>query len=200
MKYPEYHKAFKLNGVDGPTLFYLAETDIEFLGVSNPVHRAKLLAHLDVLRERCVCTQPSTVDFWEYLRRHPYRVLYLGALFEFSPRIAFAHATHFESELVWNILSHVGGDSYPALVYIVTALLFVATPHAALVAFGLYFIVPTNCFFGAAFVLSHYSKALTDKNELFSLLPELRVCAMADLFTYVSTTFHRSRATPSRSG
>eukprot|EP01061_Rhynchopus_euleeides_P000763 TRINITY_DN10545_c0_g2_i1.p1 TRINITY_DN10545_c0_g2~~TRINITY_DN10545_c0_g2_i1.p1 ORF type:complete len:316 (+),score=131.42 TRINITY_DN10545_c0_g2_i1:82-1029(+) len=174
VKYPEYAAVFRSNAVDGPTLFYLSEADLQFMKVKNPVHRAKLLAHLDVLRGKCVCTAPSTIDFWEYLRRQPYRVLYLGALFEFSPRVAFAHTAYFESQAMWDALSFVpGGEAYPTAAFVVAAIAFLVVPHAALMLIGAFALLPTNMFFGTSFVLSHFSKLLIDWRELSELIPEL---------------------------
>ena len=175
VRYPEYHAAFAANGVDGPTLFYLTEADFGHLGVKHPVHRAKLLAHLDVLRGRCVCTPPTTPDFWAYLQTNTYRVMYLGALFEYSPRLGFCYIGYFEWEMLSDVLGLFGLSGYA--VVSVAALLMLAAPHAVLTVVGARLLLPANYVLAVAYMLSHVSKALTDGREVLALLPELLVCA-----------------------
>eukprot|EP00659_Diplonema_papillatum_P013554 gene13554-20875_t len=169
VRYPEYASVFRMHAVDGPTLFYLTEADLQFLQISNPVHRAKLLAHLDVLRGKCVCTPPAQTDFWEHARKRPYQVLYLGALFEYSPRIGFAYMSLFESELLAGVLTYFGGEYYPTAIFVVALLLFVASPHLGLILFALRVVLPTNWVIVLAYCLSHFGKLLQDWQELSSL-------------------------------
>eukprot|EP01059_Diplonema_ambulator_P015511 TRINITY_DN2665_c0_g1_i2.p1 TRINITY_DN2665_c0_g1~~TRINITY_DN2665_c0_g1_i2.p1 ORF type:complete len:324 (+),score=56.98 TRINITY_DN2665_c0_g1_i2:37-972(+) len=174
VKYPEYHGVFKAHAIDGPTLFYLTESDLAYLKITNPVHRAKFLAHLDLLRGKCLCTPQTQSDFWDYARKHSYKVLYLGAMFEWSPRLAFLYTAVFSSETLAAALAPYGGETYPTIVYTVVSLLFMGAPHVALIALSTALLLPANYVLFLSYLLSHYNKLIVDFVELKELIPELK--------------------------
>ncbi|RLN89566.1 hypothetical protein BBJ28_00020667, partial [Nothophytophthora sp. Chile5] len=50
---PQYCEVFERNAVDGCTLLLLEASDLQLLlGITHPLHRSKLLAHVDRLRDR----------------------------------------------------------------------------------------------------------------------------------------------------
>eukprot|EP01060_Flectonema_neradi_P030859 TRINITY_DN4562_c0_g3_i1.p1 TRINITY_DN4562_c0_g3~~TRINITY_DN4562_c0_g3_i1.p1 ORF type:complete len:307 (+),score=33.97 TRINITY_DN4562_c0_g3_i1:103-1023(+) len=170
VRYPEYADAFLANSVDGPTLFYMKESHLEFLGVENPVHRAKFLAHLDVLREECLCTPPSKTDFWEYMRKHQFRVVSFLVLFFYAPRIGSLYLIFFEAAVFADALSFFGGSD-SAAVYYTAFVLMLSAPHVGLALFCLFALFPANYILAVSFVVICFSNGYKDFIILKDMLP-----------------------------
>eukprot|EP01062_Namystynia_karyoxenos_P074275 TRINITY_DN71155_c0_g1_i1.p1 TRINITY_DN71155_c0_g1~~TRINITY_DN71155_c0_g1_i1.p1 ORF type:complete len:435 (+),score=119.19 TRINITY_DN71155_c0_g1_i1:82-1305(+) len=110
LTYPEYSAAFLSAQVDGPTLFYLNESDLAAIGVQHPVHRKKFLVHIDLLRGRCMCTRSHEANFWEFAQLNPYKALVLGGAVEFAPRFALGWLLVRDSPALEHLLGYVGGE------------------------------------------------------------------------------------------
>ena len=174
VRYPEYADAFLANSVDGPTLFYMKESHLEFLGVENPVHRVKFLAHLDVLRDECLCTPANKIDYWEYMRRNQFRVLVLMVLFFYAPRIGSLYLILVEAAVFTEALSYFGDAETSAFYYAAVSIMLLV-PHVGLVLFTLVVIFPTNFILAIGFVITCFSNGYKDFMIVKEMLPAMMV-------------------------
>ena len=91
--YPEYVAVARAHLVDGPTLLYVDV--VEAFQPSHPIHAAKLRAHLDILKRRCVCPQ-SINDVWSYADEHRGYVLRMAPTAIYLPRFALLYTGLFD--------------------------------------------------------------------------------------------------------
>jgi hypothetical protein len=93
--YPEYAAVVRTHLLDGPALLYV---DLEAaFNPQHPIHLAKMRAHVDILRRRCLCSK-RPVDFWSYLEQETALVWCSGTGAVFTPRLSMFYAWIMKTE------------------------------------------------------------------------------------------------------
>ena len=103
--YTEYVDIVREHLVDGPTLLFLSARDLEQgFHVTNPLHLAKLLAHIQILKRKCICPSTQSSEFWGYFAEHSKSVWILGATLATWSRVGLVYVYLFDEDTFVGLL------------------------------------------------------------------------------------------------
>lgn len=114
--FPEYSSFVRKHQVDGPTLAYLTDDDIDTaFPIEASIHLVKLRAHIDLLKRKCICSndreEKSVVEFWTLLRKHNFRMWFIGVTSLQFPRLSMLYTYYFDHDLYVELMTTDDGTS-----------------------------------------------------------------------------------------